>query len=243
MNSTINNEVATGDSVTAVLATMRPRPAGPPGERFLTDDQRAVAKAKVLVDGAVGSAALMHTFGNPGGTDAELQRLREWVYEAAKDVKAGDLGRAETILIAQALALDSVFTNFARRAAGAEYLDQLERFMRVALKAQNQCRMTLETLAMVKNPPNATFIRQANLANGPQQVNNYARAGVQTESEQNEVLGEAHGQRMDTRAQSTATRSDPALEAVGAINRPANRGRKAARLPKSVEGRPKAKRT
>ena len=26
-------------------------------------------------------------------------------------------------------------------------------FMRIALKAQNQCRMTLETLATINNPP------------------------------------------------------------------------------------------
>jgi hypothetical protein len=43
--------------------------------------------------------------------------------------------------------------------------------MRVALKAQNQCRMTLETLATVTNP-RVVYAKQANIANGPQQVNN-----------------------------------------------------------------------
>ena len=40
--------------------------------------------------------------------------------------------------------------------------------MRMALKAQNQCRMTLETLATIKNPP-VVFAKQANTAQGPQQ--------------------------------------------------------------------------
>ena len=44
--------------------------------------------------------------------------------------------------------------------------------MRMAMKAQNQCRMTLETLATIKNPP-VVFARQANINNGgQQQVNN-----------------------------------------------------------------------
>ena len=38
--------------------------------------------------------------------------------------------------------------------------------MKLALKAQNQCRMTLETLAAIKNPP-VIYARQANFANGP----------------------------------------------------------------------------
>jgi hypothetical protein len=48
-----------------------------------------------------------------------------------------------------------------------------EIYLRLALKAQNQCRMTLETLATIKNPP-AVFAKQANIAHGPQQVNNGA---------------------------------------------------------------------
>ena len=42
--------------------------------------------------------------------------------------------------------------------------------MRLSLKAQGQCRATLETLAVIKNPP--VFAHQANIAHGPQQVNN-----------------------------------------------------------------------
>ena len=46
-----------------------------------------------------------------------------------------------------------------------------ETYMRMALKAQSQCRATLKTLANIKNPP-VVFARQANIAQGPQQVNN-----------------------------------------------------------------------
>lgn len=53
-----------------------------------------------------------------------------------------------------------------------EYLDAAETYMHLGLKAQSQCRATLETLAKIKNPAPVTFVRQANVAHGPQQVNN-----------------------------------------------------------------------
>jgi hypothetical protein len=37
----------------------------------------------------------------------------------------------------------------------------------LALKAQSQCRATLETLAAIKNPQPVAFVRQANIAHGP----------------------------------------------------------------------------
>ena len=63
--------------------------------------------------------------------------------------------------------------SLARRAVNQEYLKQYETYLRLALKAQNQSRMTLETLATLKNPP-VVFAKQANInqGNGNQQVNN-----------------------------------------------------------------------
>jgi hypothetical protein len=52
-------------------------------------------------------------------------------------------------------------------------LPQYQAHLNLALKAQSQCRATLETLAHVKNPP-VLFAKQANIAHGPQQINNSA---------------------------------------------------------------------
>jgi hypothetical protein len=46
-----------------------------------------------------------------------------------------------------------------------------ETYLRLALKAQSQCRATLETLAAIRNPQPVAFVRQANIAHGPQQLN------------------------------------------------------------------------
>jgi hypothetical protein len=53
-----------------------------------------------------------------------------------------------------------------------DHLDASERFMRLALKAQSQCRSTIESLAEIKNPSSVAFVKQANIAKGHQQVNN-----------------------------------------------------------------------
>jgi len=96
--------------------------------------------------------------------------------------------------------------------------------MRMALRAQNQCRMTLETLATIKNPP-VLFAKQANFVAGHQQVNNGmpsaavepSRAG-KSQFAQSRLLGKDNGERLDTGAQSAASEANQDLETVGAVN-------------------------
>ena len=139
----------------------------------------------------------------------------------------GDLKRAEGILTTQAHTLDAIFHNLARRAQRVEYLNQLDTNLRLALKAQAQCRATLETLAVIKNPQPVAFVRQANIAHGPQQVNNSgaadaSRAG-KSENQPNKVLEYQHGERLDFGSAGAAGGADSSLETVGAVNRPKDR--------------------
>ena len=80
------------------------------------------------------------------------------------------------MLFAQAVALSpySPTSHNARRMTLDNVVDEAERCMRMAMKAQNQCRMTLETLAALKNP-RVVVAQQTNIAHGPQQVNNGPR--------------------------------------------------------------------
>jgi len=68
--------------------------------------------------------------------------------EACANVRANSLDDQKDILTSQAMALDSIFTLLvARSEANVEnHFDASERFMRMALKAQSQCRTTIETL-------------------------------------------------------------------------------------------------
>lgn len=139
------------------------------------------------------------------------------------------------MLYGQAMALQTMFVELSRRAIKQDMLKQYEVQMRLALKAQNQCRMTLETLATVQNPP-VVFAKQANINNGgQQQVNNgpgfsepqKARACASADksvSDQTELLENQHGQRLDFGAQATASRTDQGLETVGKVVGPEVRG-------------------
>lgn len=122
--------------------------------------------------------------------------------------------RAEAMLLAQAHTLDSLFNNLARRAQNQQYLNQFETNLRLALKAQSQCKATLETLAAIKNPP-VVIAKQANISNGHQQINNGVPATrtEKTKSTQNELLAEAqHGsETLDTRTTRTTIDKDKAM--------------------------------
>jgi hypothetical protein len=68
----------------------------------------------------------------------------------------------ESMLAAQTIAMNAVFSDMALRAARhiEEYLPATETYLGLALKAQAQCRATVEALAEIKNP--AGPIRQVN---------------------------------------------------------------------------------
>lgn len=203
----------------------------------VSDERRL---AEVATDPAVTSAYLVNTFtkGTMGSTD--LTELVAVVRASGTKVQDGDLGDVEVMLVAQATALNAMFVELARRGAMnmGEYMEAAERYLRLALKAQAQCRATLETLATIKNPP-VVYARQANIANGPQQVNNGVTASPATDraGRPNELLETEHGKRLDPGAADAAVDGDPTVEAVGAIHRAADVKREGSRQPQRRQGR------
>ena len=183
-----------------------------------------VAVASYLTRPEVGAAAVIEKW------QCDTHDVNALVAELGRQVEAvngGDLRRAEGMLIAQAHSLNEIFVNLARRSTTQKYLKQWEAYMRMAMKAQGQCRMTLETLAAMKNPP-VVFARQANIAHGPQQVNNATTLGpvappAKPESAETELLEVSDGEWLDTRAAGAAGGSDPHLETVATVHRPAHR--------------------
>ncbi len=106
--------------------------------------------------------------------DTEAPGLMDYVdHIQALTAKAegGDLGIASRLLAAQAITLDSMFTELARRAAlnMGEHLDAAERYGRLALKAQSNSRATLEALAKLHQPREQT-VRHVHVNEGGQAV-------------------------------------------------------------------------
>ena len=195
----------------------------------------AQALSRAALRPSINGASVIQAFqGNVMGKDVELDELVQGLADSCRRVKDGDLAGLEAMLVSQATALQTMFTSLARRAANQEHLRQYEAFMGLAFKAQSQSRATISALVDLKYPRQATFVKQANIAHGPQQVNNgiasgansersaQARAhGKETEPEQNKLLEAEHGQsgqRMDSRKAQKAERSYPAVETVESIH-------------------------
>jgi hypothetical protein len=160
--------------------------------------------------------------------ELDFTELMTVMREKTAQVKAGDLSGLEATLTAQAVLLDGIFNELARRAAlnMTEYLNAADTYLRLALKAQSQCRTTIEAIAEIKNPRPVAFVRQANIAHGPQQVNNGpaatpSRAG-NSQNQSNELSGAIHELLPDTGASALAGRANPQLETVGEIDRTTN---------------------
>ena len=189
------------------------RPDGKSKERIM---------AEVALDPATGAACNVIMFARGTVGPIDVSETLEVLLDEVKKVRKGDMAGPEAMLVTQAHALDSIFTELARRSAAnmGEYIKASECYMRLALKAQAQCRATIETLAALKNPP-IIIARQANISNGPQQVNNGTpppRAD-ETSLAPNELLDTDHGKRLDRGAAETPVTGDPALVAVEASDR------------------------
>jgi hypothetical protein len=135
-----------------------------------TDEQ---AVAEVALNSAVNAATVVDTYqsnimGDDVDTDALVATLRASMNQSA----AGDLSGLEAMLIGQATALQTIFVSLAKRAHHQQYQRHLEAFLGLALKAQAQSRATIQAVIDLKFPRQATFVKQANIAHGPQQVNN-----------------------------------------------------------------------
>ena len=152
-----------------------------------------------------------------------LTALAEELTRQASTVQAGDLSRAEEMLSAQAHTLDAIFNQLPGRAVNAEYLPQLETFLKLALRAQSQARATWEAVSAIQNPPLAGYIEQANIAGGHQQINNGSRAR-ETESAPTQLLEQVDGNRLESGTAGAGSAVDPTVATVGAVHRTEDAG-------------------
>lgn len=190
-----------------------------------------LATARTLSRPEIGAAAIMEKW-SPDTYDVNV--LADELAVQVKAVNQGDMQRTEGMLLSQAHALDAIFVNLMRRSMNQTTLLHWEAYMRMGMKAQSQCRATLQVLAEIKNPRPVAFVKQANINNGGhQQVNNGSEVialpdpapARKNETEQTKLLdGETNGGTyLDTGTTQAAGRGNKALEPVEVINRAKNR--------------------
>jgi hypothetical protein len=195
----------------------------------ITDKEKSELVSKLALTPSANAAAVVQAYTKGSFGESEIHTLMDELRTQFTQVENGDMHYCEAMLVGQANALQAIFVSLARRATNQEYVKNYEMYLRLALKAQNQSRMTLETLATLKNPP-VVFAKQANInhGNGNQQVNNGtpspnantptltgAHAG-ENKIPPNELLEVQHGgEAMDSNATSAAIGKDKAMAALG----------------------------
>jgi len=184
------------------------------------------AKARLVVSPTFNAAIVERSIvgGLVSGVEFSVTDIHSALTEKFRPVvRDNDMSSVETILLAQANTCDLLFNDMALKARAADTMPKLEAYMRMALKAQQQCASTLRILGELKSPKQVAFIKQANVAHGAQQVNNGtalpARAHEESSNQSNELLEHHHGERLDTGAAGQASRGNQALETVGAVHR------------------------
>ncbi|MDP1637906.1 MAG: hypothetical protein Q8K74_13375 [Candidatus Nitrotoga sp.] len=189
-----------------------------------TPTEKAREYVRLVVSPELAAYRVICTADSNGGNSAiweglDVPSLAEELRAQSATVNRGELDHVEAMLMNQATGLQSLYARLTERAMGQDHMPNFEGFMRMALRAQSQCRATLETLAAIKNPP-VIFAKQANInqGNGNQQVNNgtLASHAGKNINQQNELLEEQHGsETVDTRATGKAIRKDKAMATVG----------------------------
>lgn len=153
------------------------------------------------------------------GDELDTPALMEQLESQAKAIQNGDMAHAEAMLMGQATTLQSLFGRLAQRGMSCDGITAFEANMRMALRAQSQCRATLEALSHIKNPP--IYTTQVNATTGPQQINNSGAASKQADEskiEQTQLLEASNDERMDTGATGKAGASNKTLEAMGELD-------------------------
>ena len=176
--------------------------------------------AKVSLSPTTMSAVLTEAFTNKIFPDTKIADVATILKDRITNIQDGDMKPIEAMLIAQAQALQTMFVSLGREAVGKTQLNQYTAFMNLALKAQSQSRATIQALVELKFPKQATFVKQANIANGHQQVNNGTNTHMpaharENTNQPNELLEVNHGsKKMDSRTTQTTIPKNKAMGAV-----------------------------
>lgn len=227
--------------------SMAARPAKPalPAVVDLEEAQAAADRKKLesmtlgcmLIDPALACGGVAAAHGAPAFaqwrtiTSNNVADALEATIEA---VRSGDMSSLEAMLVSQAVALQSVFADCASRARAQSSREASGTLMGIAMKAQAQCRATVQTIGELKTPRTTVFTRQANVnaGSGNQQVNNGvplshapAREEVQPAQNELEALENSSGSTpMDGRATPAPSRSYQAARPVDLFHRATNHG-------------------
>lgn len=200
------------------------------------DDKQNDERARQVLDPTLKAAIALDDLKTSG--KVPLDDIAKELRRQCQLVNDGDLSRPEDLMTAQAHVLDAAFTSLLNRGLTNQNPVHAEAFLKLAFRAQSQCRSAVQTLAELKMPRQVAFIRQANVAdqqvvmNGSSRPDPACTRAEKTGAHQPDELMEIeHGERLDTRATGTAVGADSAMATVGSEYRPEERRGQGHRIP------------
>lgn len=187
------------------------------------DADTACNYARLLTSSSLAAFRVLKASEHKTGLDEMLDvpALMKVLEEQTAAVNCNDLAQVEAMLMNQATALQSLFARLTEKALDAEYVSTFDTMMKMSLRAQSQCRATLETLAAIKNPP-LVIAKQANVTSGPQQINNGVEAfsrARENENVQSKLSGGNNELLPNTGTPCVESETYSTLETVGEVNR------------------------
>jgi hypothetical protein len=192
-----------------------------------TDKPMSEVYADLSISPYFMNASITESFAKDIIPDVHLIDITNSLKESISEVVAGNTSSMEAMLLGQAQALQAMFVSLGRQAKAQTNLKHSTAFMTMALKAQSQSRATIQALTELKYPRQATFVKQANISHGHQQVNNgsfdtnmHERAHVKEKTIQsNELLEKQNGEWLDSGTKSATSRTNQAMATVESLDR------------------------
>lgn len=200
------------------MATPKKTGPGKPGANDLEQDRRV---GRRIVSSEVAAYRVLQAADKEITGSICIDALVDVLREQAAAVCQNDMSNIEGMLMNQATALQCLFARLSEKALGAEYVSTFDTMMKMSLRAQSQCRATLETLAAIKNPP-LVIAKQANVTSGPQQINNGVEASSRARENENvqfKLSGDNNELLPNTGTPCVASETYSTLEAVGEVHR------------------------
>lgn len=185
---------------------------------------QGVEIARALLTSGFSQARVIKAMeGNQLPSNMDVLVLKEALDQQVKEMKGGGTEHQEEMLWNQAVTLEQLFVRLVERATNQTHADHYDRLFRLALRAQNQSRSTLQALADLRSPKSHVFAKQANVANN-QQINHApsfeAPCSEKSQNEQNELLEDRPNEQwLDTGTTRPTGSSNSELEAMGAFHR------------------------
>lgn len=200
----------------------------------MTDSEEGAEQARKqeiaaqAMDPGVTNAVAVALFWADEGEPVDVQTAYDAIQEQVEAVRRGSLSGVEATLVAQAAALNGMFVDLARR--GQASLGRpgtaAERHLRLALKAQNQCRATLDKLADIASRPSKTHDQRPPITRIVREIvyppirrSGDGAEGENAKNTRNELIDGAGDEGLDGGAAGGVFHKDPDAETVGAFDR------------------------